>query len=416
MIQKVVSMDTKLQAMYAYGLGGQPPVSVTALCEELGISRQTFYKYRRRFAEHGAAGLVEVSRRPVRSPGQTPAEVQDAILVARKQLAEEGWDNGAISIRYRLLADGVPAPSARTVHRVLTRLGLVVPAPQKRPRSALRRFVFPATDDCWQIDAFEMPLADGTPVVVFQLLDDHSRFDLADLAWPVENGAGAWACASTAISRYGQPRMLLSDNGLAFSGARRGKRAVFEQNLRALGVLPITSRPYHPQTCGKNERAHHTVRQWLAARGAPATLTELQRLVDTYRDAYNNDRPHQALKGQTPAEARAAGIRVTPNPVTVTYPMITKRVVVDKRGNTHALGAIIAVGSENVGLTLDAFITGNHVLLFHHDRLVRDLTVDPTKQFQPMHRSPLRPGTRLPRIADTSDIDAKNPDRPDTST
>lgn len=233
MVQRAVTVDVKLQAMFARGAADGRVWSVTALCLELGISRQSYYKYRRRFADLGVAGLVEQSRRPLRSPGQTPEVVEQAIVVARKELAEEGWDNGASSIRFRLLAEGVPAPSVRTVHRVLVRRGLVEAAPGKRPRSALRRFVFPATDDCWQIDAMETSLADGSVVVVFQILDDHSRYEVGDLAWPREDGVGAWNCMKKAIGEYGQPRMALSDNGLAFSGARRGRRVAFECNLRA---------------------------------------------------------------------------------------------------------------------------------------------------------------------------------------
>lgn len=398
-------MDTKLQAMFARGVAGGPVWSVTALCRELGISRQTYYKYRSRFAELGVAGLVEQSRRPRRSPGGTADEVEQAIVVARKVLAEEGWDNGAVSVRFRLLAEGVPGtPSVRTVHRVLVRRGLVLAEPAKRPRSALRRFVFPATDDCWQIDAMETSLADGSAVVVFQLMDDHSRYDLGDLAWPSEDGAGAWICMTTAVGENGQPRMVLSDNGLAFSGARKGSLVRFEKNLRALGIRPITSTPNHPQTCGKNERAHQTLQRWLAARPTAATLTELQNLLDTYRQAYNQHRPHQALSGRTPAQARAQGVRVMPCPVTADYPTTTKQALVDARGNAHCANAVIAVGAENIGLTLDAFITGPHVLLFHRDRLVRDLIIDPTRKLQPHGPDRRRqPGRRYARINDIGD-------------
>lgn len=405
MVQRAVPVDVKLQAMFARGAADGRVWSVTALCLELGISRQSYYKYRRRFADLGVAGLVEQSRRPLRSPGQTPDVVEQAIVVARKELAEEGWDNGASSIRFRLLAEGVPAPSVRTVHRVLVRRGLVEAAPAKRPRSALRRFVFPATDDCWQIDAMETSLADGTVVVVFQILDDHSRYEVGNLAWPQEDGVGAWTCMKKAIGEYGQPRMALSDNGLAFSGARRGSRVAFECNLRALGIRPITSTPHHPQTCGKNERSHLTLQRWLAARPTAATLAELQDLLDSYRQAYNQHRPHQALSGRTPAEARAQGVRVAPCPVTADYPTITKQTVVDARGNAHCANAVIAVGSENIGLTLDAFITGQHVLLFHRDRLVRDLIIDPSRKLQPHrpdHRR--RRGRRYARHADIGDI------------
>jgi transposase InsO family protein len=398
--QKVVSMQAKLAAVLAREAAGEV-VSVTQVCVNLEISRQTYYKYRRRFVLEGLGGLTPRSRRPHRSPGQVSAEVEAAIITTRKVLVEEGWDNGAISIRSRLLSDGVvPVPSTRTIHRLLLRLGLVVATPGKRPRSSYRRFEFPATDDCWQIDAFEHALADGTVVVVFELLDDHSRYQLANLAWPRENGAGAWACVATAIDRYGQPRMLLSDNGLAFSGARRNRRVAFEHNLHALGIKAITSRPYHPQTCGKNERAHQTAQRWLAAHPPAATLAELQTTLDTYRSAYN-DRPHQGIAQHTPAQRRHAGHRPSPttpdprrNPDTTTTTL-----TVNHRGQIRTSTTTIGVGSEWIGTTLTVFNTDGHLLLFHRDTLVRELTIDPTRNYQPTGRP--RGGNRLTRINDT---------------
>jgi transposase InsO family protein len=399
--QKVISMQTKLAAVLAREAAGEV-VSVTQVCANLAISRDTYYRYRRRFAVQGLDGLVPRSRRPHHSPRRLLGEVEDTIVTARKVLAEEGWDNGAISIRARLLRDGVdPVPCVRTIHRLLVRLGLVTPTPGKRPRSSYRRFEFPASDDCWQIDALDYTLAGGAGVVVFELLDDHSRYQLANLAWPSENGTGAWTCVATAISRYGPPRMLLSDNGLAFSGARRHRQVAFEHNLRALGIHPITSRPYHPQTCGKNERGHQTLRRWLAAHPPAATLPELQTHLDTYRAAYNQ-RPHQGISGQTPARRHTTGARPhPPNPATAADPARThtSTATVNGRGQMKAAGTHIGVGSQWANTTLTVFNTDGHILLFHRDTLVRELTLDPTRTFQPTGKP--RGGTRMPRISDT---------------
>jgi len=398
--QKVISMQTKLAAVLARESAGEV-VSVVQVCANLGISRDTYYRYRRRFAADGVDGLIARSRRPHHSPRRLSGDIQDAIVAARKVLAEEGWDNGAISIRARLLRDGVdPVPCTRTIHRLLLGLGLVSPTPGKRPRSSYQRFEFPATDDCWQIDAFEHTLSGGQVVVVFELLDDHSRYQVANLAWPSENGAGAWTCVATAISRYGQPRMLLSDNGLAFSGARRHRRVSFEHNLHALGIKAITSRPYHPQTCGKNERGHQTIQRWLAAHHTAATMPELQAQLDTYRTAYNQ-RPHQGIGGDTPTRRRNTGTRPMPdtNPGATTPDTTTGTATVNQRGQLHTAGALIGVGSQWAGTTLTIFNTDSHILLFHRDTLVRELTLDPNRKFQPTGKP--RGGTRLTRISDT---------------
>src|SRR3954454_12159688 len=122
--QKVVAMEAKLLAV----LSSRVPVDVTALCAELGISRQTFYKYRRRYAAEGAVGLVERSRRPHRSPNQVSVEVEDAIVRLRKELPV---DNGAQTIAFHLARSAsFEVPSVTTIHRVLLRRGMVTAQPE----------------------------------------------------------------------------------------------------------------------------------------------------------------------------------------------------------------------------------------------------------------------------------------------
>jgi len=290
--QKVVTMEQRLAAVFADVAAGR--ATVAQKCAELGISRDRFYVYRRRFAQEGLAGLAPRSRAPKTSPARTSEDMCTLVTAARKELEHEGWDNGGLSIRARLLHDGVlDVPCARTIHRILARAGMIEPEPRKRPRSTYRRFVFPATDDCWHIDAFEHTLADkaATAVVIFQLTDDHSRYELTDLAWPREDTEGAWRCVSSAIEHYGQPRMILSDNGLSFTGKHMGIIVSFERNLARIGVKLITTRPRHPQTNGKNERAHRTLRKWLRAQPPATSMPELQALLNDYRPRYNQ-RPH----------------------------------------------------------------------------------------------------------------------------
>lgn len=163
-----VSMEAKLLAVFSSGV----PLKVTALCQGLGISRQTLYKYRRRLAVEGPPGLVERSRRPHTSPTQVPLEIEDAIVRLRKELR---IDCGAQAIAYHLARQGHPAPSVATIHRILVRRGMVTPQPSKRPKSAWRRFEWPRPNDAWQIDATCWALADGQTVWIMDVLDDHSR-------------------------------------------------------------------------------------------------------------------------------------------------------------------------------------------------------------------------------------------------
>jgi transposase InsO family protein len=417
MSREVITMEQKLAAVFADVACGR--ATVTQVCTELGISRDSYYRYRRRFAAEGLTGLQPRSRAPHTSPSRTGQAVTDLIVAARHQLEREGWDNGAWSIHARLRHDGVSdVPTARTIHRVLGRHGLITAAPRKRPRSSYRRFVFPATDDCWQIDAFEHALADpaASPVVVFEILDDHSRYHLDALAWPQENTEGAWTAMTRAIARYGTPRMVLSDNGLAFTGRRVNSQVLFEKNLALLGVKLINSRPRHPQTNGKNERAHATTQRWLAAQPPAATLIDLQALLERYRIAYNR-RPHQGIDHHTPLERRLAGTRPTPSAPTPSAPTPSAPTPsaptpsaptppASTQPHTQALEArassrdgylclqntIIPLGTEYAALPVTAFITGDHALIFYREQLVRELIIDRTLRRQPAARP--RTGTR----------------------
>lgn len=280
-------------------------------------------------------------------------------------LAAEGWDDGATSIFYRMTRDGHLPPSVRTVHRVLVREGQIAPQPEKRRRSSYRSFQFPATDDCWQLDAWEFVLADGTVVVIFELLDDRSRSLVNTWAWEGETTLGAWHGVAAAIGDYGRPLMLLCDNSLAFTGRLHRQVVLFEKNLARLGIKMINSSPHHPQTCGKDERHHQTSARWLAARPTPGTLAELQTLLDAYRAAYNT-RPHQSLTGTTPLEQRAASRRITPVPRTPTpVPTTVTMPTANSRGAIGVAGVVVGLGVEYAGQQLICFTTDDDVQIFY---------------------------------------------------
>jgi transposase InsO family protein len=398
--RKVVSMESKVAAVLAEV--GSNQVTVASVCDRLQISRQSYYEYRRRFLVEGPPGLIERSRRPKSSPTATPEEMVARIVATRAVLAEEGWDNGATSIYYRLLADGHQPPTRRTIHRVLVRAGLVVPAPGKRPRSSFRRFQFPAADDCWQLDAFEFCLATGQVVVVFELKDDRSRYLLNTLAWPAENTVGAWTCVIQAVVVYGLPLVLLADNALAHTGRLIGTVVLFERNVAALGIHLIHSTPRHPWTCGKIERGHSTAQQWLTARPVPATIEDLQALLDQYRAAFNL-RPHQALDGNTPLEQRTASRRTTPRPSQdPSVPVTTvATVTANSRGAIKIQGCVIGLGMEYASEAMIVFITGDQAKIYYRQFLVYDLTLNRSRRYQPARP---RGGPHRPRAGQYSPL------------
>lgn len=377
-------MDIRMAA----ALAGQIE-NVAKFCRDNQISRETFYKFRRRFRESGIEGLQELSRRPRTSPGQTPVEVEDLIVLRRKQLIEQGRDHGAQSIVWSLQRDGIAAPSVSTVWHILARRGAITPQPQKRPKSATKRFCFDRPNECWQSDWTGWALADGTPVAIAGTLDDHSRY-MPGLQACV--GAGTpelvWEVMMAAITECGIPSMSLTDNGLVYTGRHRHFEAQFETNLHALGVRTINSAPYHPQTCGKIERFWQTLKKWLRARAAVGTVEELNELLAEFRDFYNHHRGHRALRGATPAEVFVATgpARPAQRPLPAAV-FVSRHIVGESSGNLFVPPYKVNVGRRWAGHDCHCIRDGEHITIFSGTTLVRAFTADPTREYQPSDKT-----------------------------
>lgn len=283
--------------------------NVSEWCRVNGVNRRTFYRHKARIEAEGS--WAPRSRRPTTSPGATPAPVAAEIVRLRGELAP---DNGADAIIAALgpaaaaqdwAGQGWAVPHRSTVNKILKRAGLVEPAPAKRPKSSFRRFAYARPRDCYQVDATEVKLAGGCPAVVFDVLDDCTRLLAAATVADAETAAGAVAAITAAAAAHGAPGIVLCDNGAAFTGGPRARGAgasAFARAVAALGARLIHSSPYHPQTCGKIERHHQTLKRWLAARPAPAACGDLQALLDQYRQHYNTRRHHTAI-GTTPQQS-----------------------------------------------------------------------------------------------------------------
>ena len=289
-------METRLAMVIA---GECEAVSVSALCAELGISRQTYYRLRGRYRAEGPQGLAPRSRRPLRSPAAVDAALELEIIRLRTDWPEP---RGAASIADELRRAGSPCPAVSTIHRVLVRNGLVAPQPQKRPRASFIRFVDPDPNGCWQIDATRWALADDTEVWIINVLDDHSRLAVAVHACPGPTTVATQAAVHAAGQLWGLPARILSDNGACFGGPSR--RGDFVVELALLGVTVVHARPYHPQTCGKVERFHQTLKRWLRGQPRAGTLGELQAQLDRFVEFYNYARPHRALRAGPPPPRR----------------------------------------------------------------------------------------------------------------
>lgn len=229
-------------------------------------------------------------------------------MAVRAVLESCGLDHGPISVHDKMRAMGLdPVPSVASLARIFRQAGVSKAEPKKKPRSAWRRFVYPAPNACWQLDATGYVLTGGRQCVIFQLIDDHSRYAVAShVAWS-ETAEAAIAVFDKAVAAHGVPQRLLSDNGIALNPSRRGYQGRLVNHVSHLGVQAITGKPYKPTTQGKNERFHQTLFRYLDKQPLASTLAELQTQIDAFDDIYNNERPHQGLPGRvTPQTAWAA--------------------------------------------------------------------------------------------------------------
>jgi transposase InsO family protein len=288
---------------------------MTALCARFGISRQTGYKWLSRFEERGRGGLVDASRRPRSSPSKTALDMEEAIVALRRK--HPAW--GARKLRARLLALGhADVPAMSTVHAVLKRRGLI-DAAEGTKHQAWQRFEHAAPNDLWQMDfKGHFALDRGGRCYPLTVLDDHSRFALALAACPHERDPVVRERLIGAFRRYGLPHRMLMDNGSPWGGNAEQPLTSLTVWLIRLGIGVSHGRPLHPQTQGKEERFHRTLKAEVLQWQSWSSLEECQDHFDRWRDVYNLERPHESLQMQVPAER----YRTSPKPYPESLPEI----------------------------------------------------------------------------------------------
>jgi transposase InsO family protein len=355
-----------------------------------GVHRSWLYKLLARYRREGAAGLEPRSRRPLRSPTRIAGDHEEAIVVLRKELTDLGVDAGAATIQAHLARRQPEVPSVSTIWRVLKARGFVVPQPHKRPKSSWKRFEADLPNECWQADVTHVVMADGSFCEVLNIVDDHSRLCVASRAFVTTRSPDVVRTLHRAAERLGYPASFLTDNGAIFTSTPRGGVGLFETELLSLGIATKHSRPYHPQTCGKIERFHQTLKKHLAKQGPVETKKQLQVQLDRFADYYNDVRPHRAVGRRTPAEAFAARERAYPTgPLidTAGYRVRHDRIDVKgavtlrHKGRLHHIG----VGAAFTGWRVVLLVAGLEIRVLSLDgTLLRRLKLDPTKDYQPL--------------------------------
>ena len=376
--------------------------SVKDVCEAHDISRSWLYELIARYRELGDDGLKLLSRRPRSSPTRVAPAIEDEIVALRKELTDLGVDAGAHTIQYHLQQRHRrrrrAVPSVATIWRVLSRRGFVIPQPQKRPKSSWRRFAAELPNECWQADTTHWALADGTDVEILNVIDDHSRLLVASRAFVTAKAADVVETFHQGACELGLPASMLPDNGAIFTAESRRGACAIELELLVLGIDYKHSRPYHPQTCGKVERFHQTLKRWLAKQRRAATVAALQAQLDRFRTYYNTIRPHRALGRRTPATAFAARTKATPRRPGSTVPAEhrVRRDRIDTGGKVtlryKSKLVHLGVGRRYIGTRVMLLVANRDVRVINDDgELLAEFTIDPTKTYQtrkrPGHRA-----------------------------
>jgi transposase InsO family protein len=287
-------------------------LSATEAAAEYGYSRRHLHRLLARYREEGPDALESRSRRPASNSAATPEPVRERVIELRRHLIATGLDGGPVTIAWHLDHEGLRAPSTSTIRRILHQAGLITPQPRKRPRSSYARFEAAQPNEMWQSDCTHWRLADGTDVEVLNWLDDHSRYLLSCSAHRPVTGDDVVAVFLANVGQYGAPASTLTDNGSVYTSRFTGGRNAFEYLLPILGVRQKNGSPGHPQTQGKIERFHQTLKRWLQARPAASTIPDLQRQLEEFQDHYNEQRPHRALDRSTPGNAYRATPKAAP--------------------------------------------------------------------------------------------------------
>ncbi len=354
-----------------------------------GVSKSWVAQLVARYRAGGYEAITPRSKAARTVANRSSAELEDKVIRLRKELTDQGFDAGAQTIHYHLaLTDPLP-PSASTIWRILKRRGFVTPQPRKRPKSSYMRFEAQLPNEMWQSDVTMFQLKDGAQVEILNFLDDFSRVCVAAKVLAVTSAPDVVATLYEAGRAWGLPASVLTDNGCIYTSAYRHGYSAMESELFHLGIDYKHSRPYHPQTCGKVERFHQTLKKFLRKQPRAATIAELQAQVDRFVAYYNEVRPHRAKARKTPKSAFDSRDKARPNKPqgTFTRELRIRHDKIDRHGvvtiryksKLHHIG----MGRALKGTRIILLVAGRHIRIITTDgELLRDFELDPSRDYQ----------------------------------
>ena len=362
---------------------------------QYGLSRSWVTRLVARYRLEGDTAFEARSRRPRTFPTQVCDSVVELVVNLRSELSAQGLDAGPHTVCWHLQQRHQITVSPSTIRRRLVERGLVEPNPKKRPRSSYVRFQADLPNEMWQSDFTHWRLADGTTTEIITWLDDCSRCALSvtvhrRITGPIVVDTFDQTCAD-----HGVPASTLTDNAMVyttrFSGGKGGRNA-FEARLAYLDIEQKNSTPNHPTTCGKVERFQQTLKKYLTAQHRANDLNQLQGLLDEFTDTYNNHRPHRSLGRTTPAAAYNRLPKATPEHNSADIHFRVRHDRIDKTGSVtirhnsrlHHIG--IGRAYKHTPVTLLVADLDIKVVATQTGELLRHLTLDPTRDYQPQNQ------------------------------
>ena len=363
---------------------------IAELAAAHGLSRGWLYKLLARYRREGPQGLEPRSKRPRSSPTRIADLYEDEIVSMRKELTDAGFDAGAETIHFHMATPGRNVPSVSTIWRVLKARGFVTPQPHKRPKNSWHRFVADFPNECWQADVTHVEVADGVVYEVLNMVDDHSRLCVASHVFVSTRAPDVVRTLHKAAETWGYPQRLLTDNGRIFTTPMGSGVGAMETELLSLGIGTRHGKPYHPQTQGKVERFHQTLKKYVAKQEPATTKKQLQGQLNRFVSYYNTERPHRGIARRVPLEvwrlrekAVPIGAKIDAAGYRVRHDKVDRSgsVTLRYKGKLHHIG----VGCPYAGWRVILLVAGLDVQVLGLDGSpLRHLTLDPSVDYQRM--------------------------------
>ncbi|WP_205628025.1 IS481 family transposase [Mycolicibacterium neoaurum] len=356
-------------------------LSISQVASKLGVSRQTLHSWLARYEAHGLEGLVDRSHRPVSCPHQMSAEVEARLLELRR--SRPYW--GPRRLVFELAKRGVvPVPSESAAYRALVRAQMIDPHARDRRSRKWKRWERAAAMELWQMDVVGgFPLADGTSAKALTGIDDHSRLCVCAQLMVRERTRAVCDGLRGALTRYGVPSQILTDNGRVFTGRFNHPpvEVLFDAICRENGIEHLLTQPRSPTTTGKIERFHRSLRaEFLSGRAPFKNVKVAQQALDEWVAFYNTERPHQALQMHTPQSrfgaARAVDATVVSPPAV--QGLRGERAGADwvsRRVTTNGVVCVswqqVSLGRHYAGARCDVHVDGELLRFYIGDILVK---------------------------------------------